>query len=65
MARIAGINIPPQQHAEIGLMSIYGIGRARARAEDLAWPRVAGQYERLYRRLVGRDGAAGDLDASP
>jgi small subunit ribosomal protein S13 len=32
MARIAGINIPPQQHAEIGLTSIYGIGRARARA---------------------------------
>ena len=32
MARIAGINIPPNQHAEIGLTSIYGIGRARARA---------------------------------
>jgi len=32
MARIAGINIPPQQHAEIGLMAIFGIGRARARA---------------------------------
>ena len=31
MARIAGINIPPQQHAEIGLTAIYGIGRARAR----------------------------------
>jgi small subunit ribosomal protein S13 len=32
MARIAGINIPPNQHTEIGLTSIYGIGRARARA---------------------------------
>lgn len=32
MARIAGINIPPQQHAEIGLTAIYGIGRSRARA---------------------------------
>jgi small subunit ribosomal protein S13 len=32
MARIAGINIPPNQHAEIGLIAIYGIGRARARA---------------------------------
>jgi len=32
MARIAGINIPPNQHAEIGLTAIYGIGRARARA---------------------------------
>ena len=31
MARIAGINIPPQQHAEIGLTAIYGIGRPRAR----------------------------------
>ena len=32
MARIAGINIPLNQHAEIGLTAIYGIGRARARA---------------------------------
>ena len=32
MARIAGINIPPQQHTEIGLTAIFGIGRARARA---------------------------------
>ncbi len=32
MARIAGINIPPNQHAEIGLTAIFGIGRARARA---------------------------------
>ena len=31
MARIAGINIPPQQHAEIGLTAIYGIGRSRSR----------------------------------
>lgn len=31
MARIAGINISPQQHAEIGLTAIYGIGRSRAR----------------------------------
>jgi len=32
MARIAGINIPPHQHAEIGLTAIYGIGRTTARA---------------------------------
>jgi small subunit ribosomal protein S13 len=32
MARISGINIPPHQHAEIGLTAIYGIGRSRARA---------------------------------
>jgi small subunit ribosomal protein S13 len=31
MARIAGINIPPHQHAEIGLTAIFGIGRPRAR----------------------------------
>ena len=31
MARIAGINIPPNQHAEIGLTALYGIGRPRAR----------------------------------
>jgi len=27
MARIAGINIPDRQHAEIGLTAIFGIGR--------------------------------------
>ncbi len=32
MARIAGINIPNHQHAEIALTSIYGIGHARAEA---------------------------------
>jgi len=31
MARISGINIPVQKHAEIALTSIYGIGRTRAR----------------------------------
>ncbi|HET8551697.1 MAG TPA: 30S ribosomal protein S13 [Gammaproteobacteria bacterium] len=30
MARIAGINIPVNQHAVIALTSIYGIGRTRA-----------------------------------
>ena len=30
MARIAGINIPNHQHAEIALTAIYGIGRTRA-----------------------------------
>ena len=32
MARIAGINIPNHQHAQIALTAIYGIGRARAQA---------------------------------
>ncbi len=31
MARIAGINIPVNKHAEIALTAIYGIGRTRAR----------------------------------
>jgi small subunit ribosomal protein S13 len=32
MARIAGINIPNHQHAQIALTAIFGIGRARAEA---------------------------------
>ena len=31
MARIAGVNIPNHQHAEIALQAIYGVGRQRAR----------------------------------
>ena len=31
MARIAGVNLPVQKHVWIGLTSIYGIGRPRAR----------------------------------
>ena len=30
-ARIAGVNIPVQKHIVIGLTSIYGVGRNRAR----------------------------------
>jgi small subunit ribosomal protein S13 len=30
MARIAGINVPPQKHAVIALTAIYGIGRTTA-----------------------------------
>jgi len=30
MARIAGVNIPNHQHAEIALTAIYGIGRTSA-----------------------------------
>jgi small subunit ribosomal protein S13 len=32
MARIAGINVPNHQHAEVALTAIYGIGRSRAQA---------------------------------
>jgi len=31
MARIAGINVPVNKHTEIALLSIYGIGRTRAK----------------------------------
>src|SRR2546421_9484405 len=31
MARIAGVNIPNHQHAEIALTAIYGVGRSRAK----------------------------------
>lgn len=30
MARIAGVNIPPNKHINIGLTSIYGVGRSLA-----------------------------------
>jgi small subunit ribosomal protein S13 len=42
MARIAGINVPNHQHAEIALTAIFGIGRSRAQA-ILAAAGVQGQ----------------------
>jgi small subunit ribosomal protein S13 len=69
MARIAGVNIPNHQHAEIALTAVYGIGRARARAictaagvahsakiKDL----TDAQMDRL-RELVGKYTVEGDL----
>ena len=32
MARVAGVDLPPQKRAQIGLTYIYGIGRSRATA---------------------------------
>jgi small subunit ribosomal protein S13 len=32
MARVAGVDLPPQKRAQIGLTYIYGIGRARSTA---------------------------------
>ncbi len=32
MARIAGVDLPPQKRAEIGLTYIYGIGRSRSQS---------------------------------
>ena len=69
MARIAGVNIPNHQHAEIALTAIYGIGRPRARMickasgvapatkiKDL----TDAQMDKL-RELVGRYTVEGDL----
>src|SRR5438132_7218934 len=69
MARIAGVNIPNHQHAEIALTAIYGIGRPRAqqiciaagvnpsaKIKDLS----DAQMDRL-RELVGRYTVEGDL----
>ena len=30
MARVAGVDLPPNKRAEVGLTYIYGIGRSRA-----------------------------------
>src|ERR1700693_1113641 len=69
MARIAGVNIPNHQHAEIALTAIYGIARPRARMickasgvnpsakiKDLS----DAQMDKL-RELVGRYTVEGDL----
>jgi len=69
MARIAGINIPPNKHVVVGLTHIYGIGRSVAqrlcssagiepqvKVKDLSEPEV----ERL-RAEVGRVIVEGDL----
>ena len=60
MARIAGINVPPQKHAEIGLTYIYGIGRPRARmicqqvgiAHDLRTEGLADEHVAKIRGII-------------
>jgi small subunit ribosomal protein S13 len=69
MARIAGVNIPNNQHAEIALTAIYGIGRSRARAICLAAGiNVAAKFKDLndeqtdkIRAEVGKFKLEGDL----
>ena len=69
MARIAGVNIPNHQHAEIALTAVYGIGRSRARliCEAAGVKRSAkikdlsdAEMDKL-RELVGRYAVEGDL----
>lgn len=69
MARIAGVNLPNHQHAEIALTAIYGIGRPRAqkicdaagvarstKMKDM----TEAELERL-RDQIGRFAVEGDL----
>src|ERR1041384_1347876 len=69
MARIAGINIPPHKHAEIGLTHIYGIGRTTAQqicdAVGIAYSKkikdlTDGDLEKI-REEVGKLTIEGDL----
>ena len=69
MARIAGINIPPHKHTEIGLTSIYGIGRTTAQkicsAAGIPFNKkikelTAGDLEKI-REEVGKLTIEGDL----
>ena len=69
MARIAGINIPPHKHTEIGLTSIYGIGRTTAQkictAAGIAFDKkikdlTNGDLEKI-REEVGKLTIEGDL----
>ena len=49
MARIAGINIPPHQHAEIGLTAIMAL--VAPRTQDLRSLR-----HRIFKKVKGSDG---------
>jgi small subunit ribosomal protein S13 len=69
MARIAGVNIPNHQHAEIALTAIYGIGRTRAQKIcDVAGVKRSAKMKDLtdaemdrLREEVGRFTVEGDL----
>jgi small subunit ribosomal protein S13 len=69
MARIAGINIPDHKHAEIGLTSIYGIGRSTAQricdAVGIAYSKKVKELSdhdlEKIREEVGRLTIEGDL----
>ena len=69
MARIAGINIPNQQHAAIALTAIFGIGRSRARVIcEAAGVRQSAKIKDLtdgemdkLREQVGKFTVEGDL----
>lgn len=69
MARIAGINIPPNKHTVIGLTYIYGIGRTRAQEicaatgvdQDTRIGELSEQVLENLRTEVGKYTIEGDL----
>ena len=69
MARIAGINIPPNKHTVIGLTHIYGVGLTRAQkicassgiAEDAKISSLSEEQLETMRTEVGRFSVEGDL----
>jgi small subunit ribosomal protein S13 len=69
MARIAGVNLPNHQHAEIALTAIYGIGRPRAQkicdaAGVLRSTKMKDMTEAELERLrdqIGKFSVEGDL----
>ncbi len=69
MARIAGINIPPNKHTVIGLTHIYGVGLTRAKticgaagiAPDQKISELSEEQLETLRTEVGKYTVEGDL----
>lgn len=69
MARIAGINIPPNKHTVIGLTHIYGIGLTRSKkicveagiAPDQKIGELSEEQLETLRTEVGKFSVEGDL----
>jgi len=69
MARIAGINIPPNKHTVIGLRQIYGVGLTRAQqicaatgiAESTKISALSEEELESLRTEVGKYSVEGDL----
>ena len=69
MARIAGVNIPPNKHTVIALTSIYGIGRNRAAvicdacgvAPNRKVKELTDEEQERLRTEIGKYAVEGDL----
>src|SRR4026208_2115452 len=67
MARVAGVDLPPNKRAEIGLTYIYGIGRSRSNlvlkeAGLHLDPRIPGLSEDEWSRIRGILEAQGEIE---